>query len=96
MTHNFKIIANDHWRDKESLYAKGLIAFEYEKFIGPMDQVIDCSKQPDPFWNSYRSAQKHFKHYSSRSIPTPSLYEGDILSFLGDLGYPKQDFLFYP
>jgi hypothetical protein len=31
---NFGIIANDHSRDKESLYAKGLIAFEYEKLIG--------------------------------------------------------------
>jgi len=27
-------------------------------------------------------------------IPTPSSYKKDILSFLEDLGYPKQDFLF--
>ena len=93
---NFNIIANHNSRDKESLYAKGLIAFEYEKLIGNVDQVIDSSKQPDSFWESYHSAQKHFGIYSLRSIPTPSSYEEDILSFLGDLGYPQQDFMFFP
>jgi predicted small secreted protein len=96
LNQNFKNIMNDNSWDKESLYAKGLIAFEYEKLIGHMDQVIDSSKQPDSFWESYHFAQKHFRNYSFRSIPTPSSYEDDILSFLGDLGYQKQDFIFFP
>ena len=32
--HNFCVVANDNARDKESQYAMGLIAFEYEKLIG--------------------------------------------------------------
>jgi len=30
------------------------------------------------------------------SFPTPSVYKEDILSFLEDLGYQKQDFVFFP
>jgi hypothetical protein len=93
---NFGIIANDHSRDKESLCAKGLIAFEYEKFIGRVDRVINIHRQTEFFWKAYHSAQKHFDKYSFRSIPAPSSYQEDIPSFLEDLGYERQGFIFFP
>jgi hypothetical protein len=94
--HNFRIIANENSQDKESLYARGLIAFEYEKLIGKIDRVINTSRETESFWEAYHSARKHFGRYSFHSIPTPSSYEEDILSFLEDLGYQRQDFMFFP
>jgi hypothetical protein len=47
--HNFCIIANDNSMDKESKYAKGIIAFEYEKLIGGVDRLINPYRQPDFF-----------------------------------------------
>ena len=93
---NFCLAANDNARDKESQYGKGLVAFEYEKSIGRVDRVIDLSRQTEPFWKAYRSAQKHFDKYSFHSIPDPSSYKEDILSFLEGLGYPREDFIFFP
>jgi len=93
--HNLQIIANKNWQDKESLYAKGIIAFEYEKLIGKVDRLIDLDCQTEFFWKSYHSAQKHFEKYGFQSIPGPSSYEEDILSFLEALGYQKQDFMFF-
>jgi hypothetical protein len=58
--HNFDIVANDHYRDKESLYAKGLIAFECERLIGRVDRVMNIFRQAESFWEAYYSAQKYF------------------------------------
>jgi hypothetical protein len=94
--HNFGIIANDNSRDKESLYAKGLIAFEYERLVGEVDKVMNNFRQTESFWQAYHSAQKYFGRYSYRSIPTPLSYEENILSFLEALGYQREDFMFFP
>lgn len=94
--HNLQIIANKNWQDKESLYAKGIIAFEYEKLIGKVDRLINLDCQTEFFWKSYHSAQKHFDKYSFHSIPDPSSYKEDILSFLETLEYQKEDFIFSP
>jgi hypothetical protein len=96
LSHNFNLIAKNSPRDKESLYATGIIAFEYEKVIGNVDRVIDLDRQTGGFLKSYHSAKKHFGKYGVETIPTPSSYREDILSFLEDLGYHKQDFLFFP
>ena len=93
---NFCVTANDNARDKESEYGKGLVAYEYEKFVGRVDRVIDICRQTEFFWEAYHSAQKHFDKYSFHSIPDPSSYEEDILSFLEGLGYPREDFVFFP
>lgn len=94
--HNFGVIAKDYSRDKESLYAKGLIAFEYERLIGNMERVINIFCQTEFFWKAYHSAKKYFGRYDSRSIPAPLSYEENILSFLGVLGYLREDFIFFP
>jgi hypothetical protein len=94
--HNFGIIANDNSRDNESLYAKGLIAFEYERLIGKVDRVINIFCQTESFWQAYHSAQKYFGRYGFQSIPTSSSYEENILSFLEALGYQRKDFMFFP
>ena len=96
LNQNFCVAANDNARDKESQYGMGLVAFEYEKFIGRVDQVINIHRQTEFFWKAYHSAQKHFDKYSFRSIPAPSSYQEDILSLLEDLGYQKEDFVFFP
>jgi hypothetical protein len=74
----------------------GLVAFEYEKFIGRVDRVINLSHQTEAFWKAYGSAQKHFDKYSFRCIPGSSSYQEDILSFLEDLGYERHGFIFFP
>ena len=96
LQHNFRRIASDNGRDKESICAKGLIAFEYERLIGKVDQVIDTSDQTEFFWKAYQAAQNYFGGYSSESIPTPAVYQGDVLSLLEELGYRKEDFVFFP
>jgi hypothetical protein len=93
--HNLQIIANKNWQDKESLYAKGIIAFEYERLIGNMERGINVSCQTEPFWKAYQMAQEHFWKYSFRSISTSSAYEENIFSFLEDLGYRREDFVFF-
>jgi hypothetical protein len=94
--HNFSVLAKDSPHDKESLYATGMIAFEYERLIGNVDRLIDLDHQTEFLKKSYQSARKHFGKYGFQTIPTPSVYREDILSFLEDLGYRKQDFLFFP
>jgi hypothetical protein len=93
---NFCVISNDHAGDKESQYANGLLAFEYEKVIGKVERVINIFRQTESFLQAYHSAQKHFGAYSFQSIPTPKGYKEDILSFLEGLGYPREDFVFFP
>jgi len=96
LNQNFSILSKDSPQDKESLYATGLIAFEYEKLIGNVGRLIDLDHQAECLRKSYQSAQNHFGKYSFQTIPTPSSYKEDTLSFLEDLGYQKQDFLFFP
>jgi hypothetical protein len=96
LQHNFRIIANEDWRDKESLYGKGSIAFEYERLIGNIETGINLSHQTEPFWKAYQVAQEHFGEYSSRFISTSSAYQENIFSFLEDLGYRRENFVFFP
>jgi hypothetical protein len=96
LNQNFCVAANDNVRDKESQYGMGLVAFEYEKLIGRVDRVINIHRQTEFFWKGYHLAQKHFGRYCFRSIPAPSSYQEDILSLLEDLGYQKEDFVFFP
>jgi len=96
LNRNFTNLPKDSPRDKESLFAAGVIAFECEKLIGNVDRSIDLDRQTEFFRKSYQSAQEHFGKYCFETIPAPSSYQEDILSFLEDLGYQKQDFLFFP
>lgn len=96
LQHNFRSIADDNCRDKESICAKGLIAFEHRRLVGEADRIINISGQRESFWKAYHLSQQHFGGYSFQSIPTPDAYEENILSFLEGLGYPKEDFLFFP
>ena len=93
---NFSVLAREVAWDVESLYAKGLIAFEYERLIGGVENVAGVSQQPDLFWRAYYSARKHFRSYCLQDIPVPPRNEENILSFLGDLGYDVEDFTFFP
>ena len=93
---NFRVVAKGNSMDKESLYAKGVVAFEYEKLIGKVDRVINLNRQTEFFWKAYSSAQKHFGNYDFQAIPTPSTYEENVFSFLEDLGYQRRDFIFLP
>jgi len=94
--HNFRIVAESHYPDRESQYAKGLIAFEHEKRMDKVDRVLNPYRQSEFFWKAYYSAQKHFGDYHFHAIPTPLTYEENVLSFLEDLGYQKLDFMFLP
>ena len=82
--------------DRESSFANGLIAFEYNKLIGNSERPIRLFPQTEFFWKAYCSAEKHFGKYDLHSVPSPSIYAEDILSFLEDLGYPRGAFLFFP
>jgi hypothetical protein len=93
---NFCIAANDHVRDQESQYANGIIAFEYEKLIGKVETAINISQQSESFSEAYHLARKHFEGYGFGSIPAPASYQKDILSLLEDLGYERNDFVFFP
>jgi hypothetical protein len=94
--HNFQIIGNDNSEDKESLYARGLIAFEYETLIGKVDTVMNAYDQTGSFWKAFHLAQKYFGSYGLQSIPTASSFEEDTLSFLEALGYQRENFVFFP
>jgi hypothetical protein len=96
LNHNFSLLFKDGPKDRESLYATGIIAFEYEKLIGNVDRLINFDHQTEFFRKSYQSTQKHFGDYGCQTIPAPSSYQEDVLSFLEDLGYQKQDFLLFP
>jgi hypothetical protein len=96
LSHNFSILLKDNPQDKESLFAAGIVAFEHEKLIGNLDRLIDIDHPAECFRKSYQSAKKHFGKYGFQTIPALSSYKEDVLSFLEDLGYQKQDFLFYP
>ena len=93
---NFCILASEVAGDVESLYAKGLIGFEYERLIGRIDHVRGISDQSELFWRAYHSASKHFGGYRFPNVPDPSHHEENVLCFLHDLGYEINDFTFFP
>jgi hypothetical protein len=93
---NFCVAANENARDKESQYGMGLVAFEYERLVGKIKGAVNISHQTESFWEAYHLAHKHFGRYGFRSIPAPASYQEDILTLLEDLGYQKEDFVFFP
>jgi hypothetical protein len=96
LNQNFCVASNGNARDKESQYGMGLVAFEYERLIGKIDRAINVDYQSEFFWEAYHLAQKHFGGYGFRSIPAPASYQEDILSFLEDLRYERDGFIFFP
>jgi hypothetical protein len=64
--------------------------------MGMIDRAMNPYRQSEFFWKAYSSAKKSFGAYSFEKIPAASIYEEDILSFLEDLGYRRQDFGFFP
>jgi hypothetical protein len=93
--HNLHLLSKGINRDKESLYARGLIAFEYKRLIGEIDRAMNPSDQPGFFWKAYNSANEHFERFRFPNVPGPSAYEESILSFLEDLGYEREGFTFF-
>ena len=89
-------LANEAREDMESFYAEGIIAFEYGKILGRLDKVLHLPHQTDFFEKAVRSAEAHFGKYCLQSLPTPSSYEEDVLSLVRDLGYEREDFVFFP
>lgn len=73
--HNFRIVSKSQYVDRESQYAKGLVAFEFETRIGKVDKVLNAYRQSEFFWKASYSAQKLFGGYGFKAIPTPSTYE---------------------
>jgi hypothetical protein len=94
--YQFHILANKAREDLESFYGEGIIAFEYGKILGRLDGVLNMTKQTDSFRKAVRSANTHFGKYCLQSLPTSSSYEKNVLSLLGDLGYAREDFVFFP
>jgi hypothetical protein len=82
--------------DLESQYTGGLIAYEYERLIGEGNPWINLYGQSANSRKAFEAAHKYFREYGYPAIPSPSLHERNILSFLEDLGYPGGEFLFFP
>lgn len=96
LRNNYPERENNNPTDREALYKKGLVAFEYEKLIGGIDIVMNLAQQAESFQRAYNSALKHFGKYSFHAIPDRSSYETNIYSFIKDLGYQRKDFMFRP
>jgi hypothetical protein len=94
LQYHFCRLVKDDEKEKESLFARGFIAFEYERLIGKLEGVLNLDPQTEFFWKAYHSAQKHLEKFSFHSIPSPSYYTEHLLGILEDLGYPKEDFIF--
>ena len=92
---HFEELARESYKDRESLYAQGLITFEYQKLGGDVGEIAPLNSPGGEIRQSYLAAQRHFDRYHSKTIPSPSAYQKDILSFLEDLGYPKEGFVFF-
>ena len=90
------ILANEARQDMESFYGEGIIDFEYGKIMGRFDGVRNLPNQTNFFRRAVRSAEMHFGKYCFQSLATPSSYEENVLSLLRDLGYEREDFLFFP
>ena len=69
---NFCVLASDVAGDVESLYAKGIIAFEYERLIGHVDRAIISIPQPESFWRAYHAANERFRANRFPNYPDPS------------------------
>ena len=82
--------------DQESHYTGGLIAYEYKRLVGTGNQWADLYCQSKNFWKAFKAAGRYFHEYSYPSIPSSSRYEENILSFLKDLGYLGDEFIFFP
>ena len=93
---NFCVLASEVTGDVESLFAKGIIAFEYERLIGHVDRAIISIPQPESFWRAYHAANERFRAYRFPNLPDPSTHEENVLSFLGDLGYLGKEFVVWP
>ncbi len=68
---NFSVLAKEVAWDVESLYAKGLIAFEYERLIGGVENVAGVSQQPDLFWKALSLGTKTFRELLSPGYSNP-------------------------
>jgi hypothetical protein len=93
---NFCILASEVTGDVESLYAKGIIAFEYERLIGHVDRAIISIPQPQLFWRAYHAANERFGSYRFPNLPAPSIHAKNVFAFLRDLGYPVKEFVMWP
>jgi hypothetical protein len=93
---HFQKLASEAYEDRESLYAQGLITFEYQRLGRDVNEAVPLNPPREEIWQSYRAAQKHFGRYHSQSIPSTSAYRNDILSLLEDLEYARHHFLFFP
>jgi hypothetical protein len=87
LLHYRSYILNDEteW-EPEPLFAKGIIALEYDRLLGGLDRLLDFSRQTDFFRKAFRSAKNHFWKYGLKSIPTASSYREDVFSLIDDLG----------
>jgi hypothetical protein len=83
---------NDH----EPQPIGGLIAYEYERLIGEGNPWTNLYGQSGNFQKALEAARKHFQKIGYPSIPSPSCYKGNIFSFLGDLGYLREEFTLFP
>jgi len=92
---HFEELAREAYEDRESLFAQGLITFEYQKLGSDVAEMAPLNTPREEIWQSYRAAQRYFDRYHSKTIPSPSSYRNDILSFLEDLEYPKEGFVFF-
>lgn len=90
------ILGNEAREDMESFYGEGIIAFEYGKILGRLDGVRNLPNQMNFFRKAVRSAETHFGKYGLQFLPSPFSYEEDVLSLLRDLGYEREDFVFFP
>jgi hypothetical protein len=90
------MLAKEAREDMESFYREGIIAFEYGKILGRLEGVRNMVHQTDSFRKAVRSAEAHLGKYCFQSLPTPSSYEENVLSLLKDLGYEREDFVFFP
>jgi len=93
---HFRNNGDEIGKDRYLSHARALVAFEYETLIGQVGRAVEFNGQPEFFRMAYRSVQKHFGNYGSAFIPSPFSYKQDILSFLVDLGHPREDFVFFP
>jgi hypothetical protein len=90
------IISSMNLNDLELQYSGGLIAYEYERFIEKGSGWVDLYSQSENFWKAFEAARNYFHGYGYPSIPSSSLYEENALSFLEDLGYFGEEFIFFP
>jgi hypothetical protein len=82
--------------DQEPQLIGGLIAYEYERLIGERNPWIKLYGQSGDFQKALEAARRRFQETGYPSIPSSSHYKENISSFLEDLGYPGEEFLFFP